>query len=107
MLGLTLLTLATAACVSGVKSRRELREISKRQAPSLPSDQSYINATRNDRSAVTLQIGTNDTSARNATSPYLYGIMFEDINHRYEQRGMLQSVFTHTYLAATVAYTPR
>ena len=78
MLGVTLLTLATAACVSGARSKREL---ASRQAPSLPSDLSYINATRNDRTPVTLQIQTIDTNARNDTSPYMYGLMFEDISH--------------------------
>lgn len=44
---------------------------------SLPSYQSYINGSRNDDSPVTLRIDTQDTSARNATSPYLYGLMHE------------------------------
>lgn len=41
----------------------------------------YINAANNDDSRVTLKIDTLDTAARNATSPYLYGLMHEDINH--------------------------
>ena len=28
-----------------------------------------------------LHVNTKDTAARNATSPYLYGLMHEDINH--------------------------
>ena len=67
-------TLATAVCLAALG---EARQPVKRQAPVLPSSQYYINATRNDRSPVTLQINTNDTTARNDTSPYLYGLMFE------------------------------
>ena len=72
MLGFTLLSIAGAACLSGVQARNQ-----PRQLPSLPSYQSYINVTRNDRTAVTLKIDTTNTSARNATSPYLYGLMHE------------------------------
>lgn len=48
-----------------------------RQAPVLASDQSYINATRNDNSQVSLRIDTQSTSARNDTAPLLYGLMHE------------------------------
>jgi len=41
----------------------------------------HINATRNDSSPVVLNIDTKDTSKRNATAPYLYGLMHEDISH--------------------------
>lgn len=47
----------------------------------LPSYMHYINATKNDRSPVTLNIELNNKSARNATAPDLYGLMHEDISH--------------------------
>lgn len=79
MPSLTAITLlAGATCLSGVQAAA--RHIA-RQAPVLPSGEYYINTTRNDRTPVTLQIDTNNTAARNKTAPYLYGLMFEDINH--------------------------
>ncbi|THV87228.1 glycoside hydrolase [Aureobasidium pullulans] len=84
MLGFVTLALAGA----GMVSARRLPHVAPRQfnndtalSSSLPSYQAYINATRNDNSPVVLHIDTQDTSKRNATSPYLYGIMHEDINH--------------------------
>lgn len=78
MLGLATLVIAGASAVSA----RRLPHVAPRQfnndsalSTSLPSYQAYINATRNDNSSVTLQIDTLDTSKRNATSPYLYGLM--------------------------------
>ncbi|KAG9637033.1 hypothetical protein KCU86_g19638, partial [Aureobasidium melanogenum] len=72
----------------GVVGARRLPHLAPRQfnndtalSSSLPSYQAYINATRNDDSPVALHIDTLDHSKRNATSPYLYGIMHEDINH--------------------------
>ncbi|KAK5733513.1 hypothetical protein LTR17_009630 [Elasticomyces elasticus] len=47
----------------------------------LPSYMTHINATRNDSSPVVLHIDTKDVSKRNATAPYLYGLMHEDISH--------------------------
>ncbi|KAK0257074.1 hypothetical protein LTR91_001589 [Friedmanniomyces endolithicus] len=47
----------------------------------LASYMTHINATRNDSSPVVLNIDTKDTSKRNATAPYLYGMMHEDISH--------------------------
>ncbi|KAK3063184.1 hypothetical protein LTR53_019020, partial [Teratosphaeriaceae sp. CCFEE 6253] len=47
----------------------------------LPSYMTHINATRNDSSPVVLSIDTLDTTKRNATAPYLYGLMHEDISH--------------------------
>lgn len=47
----------------------------------LASYMTHINATRNDSSPVVLNIDTKDTSKRNATAPYLYGLMHEDISH--------------------------
>jgi len=47
----------------------------------LPSYMTHINATRNDSSPVVLNIDTQNTSKRNATAPYLYGLMHEDISH--------------------------
>ena len=47
----------------------------------LPSYMTHINATRNDSSPVVLHIDTKTLSKRNATAPYLYGLMHEDINH--------------------------
>ncbi|THW31256.1 glycoside hydrolase [Aureobasidium pullulans] len=83
MLGFVTLALAGA----GMVSARRLPHVAPRQfnndtalSSSLPSYQAYINATRNDNSPVVLHIDTQDTSKRNATSPYLYGIMHEDIN---------------------------
>jgi alpha-N-arabinofuranosidase len=80
MLGLVALALSGA----GVVSARRLPNVVPRQfhndtalSSSLPSYQPYINATRNDNSPVTLYIDTIDCSKRNATSPYLYGIMHE------------------------------
>lgn len=52
--------------------------------PRLPRQSSaapFINATATNVSSVALSINTKDTSLRNATAPYLYGLMFEDINH--------------------------
>ncbi|GAB7352128.1 hypothetical protein MBLNU459_g2621t2 [Dothideomycetes sp. NU459] len=71
------------ASVSVASARRLPRQASYNDTlpTSLPSYQSYINASRNDNSPVTLRIDTQDTSARNVTSPYLYGLMHEDINH--------------------------
>ena len=84
MLGLVTLALTGA----GVASARRLPHVVPRQfnndtalSSSLPSYQPYINATRNDNSPVALHIDTLDCSKRNATYPYLYGIMHEDINH--------------------------
>jgi alpha-N-arabinofuranosidase len=80
MLGFVTLALTGA----GVVSARRLPNIVPRQfnndtalSSSLPSYQPYINATRNDNSPVALYIDTVDCSKRNATSPYLYGIMHE------------------------------
>ncbi len=47
----------------------------------LASYMTHINATRNDSSPVVLNIDTQDTTKRNATAPYLYGLMHEDISH--------------------------
>lgn len=84
MLGFVTVALAGA----GMVSARRLPHVAPRQfnndtalSSSLPSYQAYINATRNDNSPVVLHIDIQDTSKRNATSPYLYGIMHEDINH--------------------------
>lgn len=41
----------------------------------------FINATQTDVSSVVLEINTKDTSLRNNTAPYFYGLMHEDINH--------------------------
>lgn len=80
MLALTTLIVAGV----GVVSARRLPHLAPRQfnndtalSSSLPSYQAYINATRNDNSPVALHIDTLDCSKRNATSPYLYGIMHE------------------------------
>ncbi|KAF2087112.1 glycoside hydrolase family 51 protein [Saccharata proteae CBS 121410] len=40
-----------------------------------------MNATHSNVTNVKLQVNTKDTAARNETAPYLYGLMFEDINH--------------------------
>ena len=77
MFGLSVATLALAASLSVVEGRAMKGQTVKRQAPVLPSYESYINGTRNDASAVTLQIDTNNTAARNQTAPLLYGIMHE------------------------------
>lgn len=72
--------LLCSTIVNAVPSRRQL----SRNTPLYPRNtqpQTYINASRNDDSPVFLRIDTTDISARNATAPDLYGIMFEDINH--------------------------
>lgn len=64
-------------CICGALGAR----LHGRDLPGLPSNQASINATRNDTTPVTLHINTQDAAARNATSPYLYGLMHEDISH--------------------------
>ncbi|KAL0259617.1 hypothetical protein SLS55_005354 [Diplodia seriata] len=52
--------------------------------PRLPrqvSTPQFINATATNVSSVALSINTKDTSLRNTTAPYLYGLMHEDISH--------------------------
>jgi len=71
--------LALAASLSGVEARGV--NLEKRQLNTLSSYTSYINHTVNDASPVTLQISLNNTCDRNETSPLLYGLMHEDINH--------------------------
>lgn len=41
----------------------------------------FINATATNVSSVALEINTKDTSLRNKTAPFLYGLMHEDISH--------------------------
>lgn len=77
MLTLAVLALASANVVSARRLLPRQSNSSTSLEDSLPSYMSYINATKNDNSPVTLQIDTKDTAARNATAPYLYGIMHE------------------------------
>lgn len=51
------------------------------QLTSIPSYTPGINATRNSSAPVVLHVDTTSNSKRNATAPYLYGIMHEDISH--------------------------
>lgn len=68
--------LATTALLGVVNSQNGTGSITD-----LPSYMTHINATRNSSAPVVLNIDTKDTSKRNATAPYLYGLMHEDISH--------------------------
>ncbi|KAI9689643.1 MAG: hypothetical protein M1820_010141 [Bogoriella megaspora] len=84
---MTVALLGAATLAQARFSRREIQDalpIIPRQLPSgqYPSDyMRYINASHSNVTQVQLDINTKDTSARNETSPYLYGLMHEDISH--------------------------
>ena len=78
MLTLAALTLASASFATA--ARRQLlprQSVNSTFEGSLPSYMPYFLSAKNDNSSVTLHIDTSDTAARNATSPYLYGLMHE------------------------------
>ncbi|KAF1991766.1 glycoside hydrolase family 51 protein [Aulographum hederae CBS 113979] len=74
VLAATTLLLDTA-CVDA--RRTDARRTRLRQPPT----KSFTERRLANASDVALSISVKDTEARNATAPYLYGLMFEDINH--------------------------
>ena len=69
--------LSSLLLLTSVEAIPNSRRTIKRQAPILPSDQTYINATRNDTTPVTLTIDTANVAGRNETAKDLYGLMHE------------------------------
>ncbi|KAF2431603.1 glycoside hydrolase [Tothia fuscella] len=59
-------------CTAQSSSRRRLGEVSRAE---------YVDATSADDGEVVLDVSLRNVTMRNATAPYLYGLMFEDINH--------------------------
>lgn len=72
---ITIAAALVALSVAGVDALRAPEKYRRQSSPG-----SYINATHTNNTNYHLSIDTKDTSLRNDTAPYLYGLMFEDIN---------------------------